>query len=71
MKVNYEKIIEVNNHLKVNVDEQQNCIKDLKEEYNKDDKDKLHIISGAGTPMKKNKSVCLMSNKNLERKKNS
>ena len=30
MKVNYEKTIEVNNQLKVNVDEQQNDINNLK-----------------------------------------
>ena len=39
MKGNYEKTIKVNNQLKVNVDEQQNDIKDLKEQCNKDDKD--------------------------------
>ena len=36
MKVNYEKTIEVNNQLKVNVDEQQNDIKDLKEQCNRE-----------------------------------
>ena len=41
MKVNYEKTTEVNNQIKVNVDEQQNDIKDLKEQCNKDDKDKV------------------------------
>ena len=55
----------MNNQLKVNVDEQQNDIKDLKEQCNKDDKDKVQKISGAGTPMKKNKSVCVTCNKNL------
>ena len=44
MKVNYEKTIEVNNQLKVNVDEQQNEIKDLKEQCNRDDKDKVQEI---------------------------
>ena len=65
MKVNYEKTIEVNNQLKVNVDEQQDDIKDLKEQCNKDDKDKVQEISGAGAPMKKNKTVCVTCNKNL------
>ena len=55
MKVNYEKTIEVNNQLKVKVDEQQYDIKDFKEQCNKDDTDKVQEISGAGTPMKKNK----------------
>ena len=36
MKVIYEKTIEVNNQLKVNVDEQQDDIKYLKEQCNKD-----------------------------------
>ena len=65
MKVNFEKTIEVNNQLKENVDEQQNSIKDLKEQCKKDDKHKAQIISGAGTPMKNNKSVCVTCNKNL------
>ena len=47
MKVNYEKTIEVNNQLKVNVDEQQDDIKYLREQCNKDDKDKVQEISGA------------------------
>ena len=41
MKVNYEKTIEVNDQLKVNVDEQRN---DIKEQCNKDDKDKVQEI---------------------------
>ena len=41
MKVNYEMTIIVNAQLKVNVDEQQNDIKNLKEKSNKDDKDKV------------------------------
>ena len=57
MKVNYEKTIKVNNHLKVNVDDQQNYIKYLTEKFNKYDKDKFPEISDAGTPMKKNKFV--------------
>ena len=52
----------MNNQLKVNVDEQQNDIQDLKEQCNKD---KVQKISGAGTPMKKKKSVCITCNKNL------
>ena len=55
----------MNNQVKVNVDVQQDDIKDLKEHCNKDDKDKVQEISGAGTPMKKNKSVCVTCNKNL------
>ena len=59
MKVNQYKTIEVNNQLKVNVDEQQDGIKYLKEQCNKD----------AGTPMKKkNKSVCVTCNKKLQNK---
>ena len=57
--------MEVNNKLKVNVDEQQDDIKDLKEQCNKDDKDKVQEIPGAGTPMKKKISVCVICNNNL------
>ena len=65
MKFNYEKTIEVNNQVKINVEEQQHDIEDLKEQCNKDGKDKVKEISGTGTPMKKNKSVCVTCNKNL------
>ena len=50
MKVNYEKTIEVNNQMKVNVDEQPNDIKDLKEKCNKAAKGKVLEISGAEPP---------------------
>ena len=45
MKVYYETIIEVISQL--NVDEQQEDIKDLKEKCNKYDKDRVQEISGA------------------------
>ena len=48
----------MNNQLKLSVYEQQDDIKHLKEQYNKEDKDKVREISGAITTMKKNKSVC-------------
>ena len=53
MKVIYEKTIEGNNQLKVNVDEQQNDITDLKEQWYKDDEEKVQEISGAGPPWKR------------------
>ena len=58
----------LNNQLKVNVDKQQDDIKHLKEQCNKDDKDKAQEMSGARTPMKKNKSVCVTCNKNYLKK---
>ena len=58
MKVNHEKTIEVNNQLKLNVDEQQDEIKHLKEQYNKEDKDKVQEISGDRNPLKKNTYFC-------------
>ena len=39
MKVIYEKAIDVNNDLKVNVDEQHDDIKHIKGQYNMDDED--------------------------------
>ena len=69
MKVNYKKTIEVNNQIKINVDEQQVNIKYLKERCNQDEKDKVQEISGAGTPMKKDKYWCVTCNKNVQRKK--
>ena len=61
----------MNNQLKVNVDEQQDDIKDLREQCKKEDIDKVQEISGAGTPMKKNKSVCVTCNKNLKKERKS
>ena len=55
----------MNNHLKVNVDKLQYDQKDLKEQFYKDDEDKVQEISGAETPMKKNKYVCVTCNKNI------
>ena len=59
----------LNNQLKVNVDKQQDDIKYLKEQCNKDDKYKVQETAGAGTPMKKNKYVCLTCNQTCEVKK--
>ena len=59
MKVNYEKAIEVNNELKLNVDKQQDDVKDLKEQCDIDDEDEVQEIKAASTPMKKNKPVCV------------
>ena len=56
----------MNIKFKENVDKQQNKIKDFKDKCNKGDK-KRSGISGAGTPMKKNKYVCVTCNiKNLD-----
>ena len=42
-----EKAIEVNQYLKLNVDEQQNDIKHLKEQYDIDDEKEFHNITAA------------------------
>ena len=68
MKGIYEKTIEVNSQPKVNVDEQHNDIKYLKEQCNKDDKDKIQEFLGPGTVMKKDKSVCVPCNQTLQKK---
>ena len=47
----------------VNADGQENDMKYIKEQCNKDDNDKVQEISGAGTTMKMNKSVCVTCNK--------
>ena len=59
MNVNYEKAIEVNNELKLNVDEQQDGIKHLKEQWDIYDDDEVQKITAARNPMKKNKPVCV------------
>ena len=53
----------MNIQFKENVDKQENNNKDFKDKCNKDDKDKDQDISGAGTPMKKNRYVCVKCKK--------
>ena len=59
MKLNYEKAIEVDNELKINVDEQQDDIKHLKEEYYMYHEDEVQEITAAIIPMKKKTPVCV------------
>ena len=53
MKVNYDKAIQVNNELKVNVDDQQVNMKHLKEQCDIDDEDKVQRTTVASTPHEK------------------
>ena len=59
MKVNYEKAIEVNNEIKLIVDEQQYDDK-FKEQGDIEDEDEVQEITATITPMKKKKPVCDM-----------
>ena len=68
MKVNYENAIEVNNELKLNVDDQQDDIKHLKEQWEIYDEDEVQKITAARTPMKKNRPMCVTCNKKLAMK---
>ena len=66
MKGNNEKAIEVNNELKLNVDEQQDDdLIHLKEQCDIYDIDKVQEITAARTPMEKNKRVCVTCNKKI------
>ena len=53
MKGIYEKAIKVNNDLKLNVDEQQDDIKHLKEQFDIYDEDEVQEITAARNPMQK------------------
>ena len=53
MKVNYERVIELNNELRVNVDEQQDDTKHLKEQCDLDDDDEVQEITASITPSKR------------------
>ena len=66
MKVIFEKVIEVNNVHKLNVDEQQEDIKHLKEQCDIDDEDQE--ITAARNPMK-NKRLCIWHVINICNKK--
>ena len=58
MKMNYDKAIQVNNELKVNIDNLLVDMKHLKEQCDIDDEDKVQKTTVARTPMKKSK-VCV------------
>ena len=53
MKVIYERAIEVIYEIKVNVDEQHDDIKHLKEQCDIGDEDEVQEITAARTPIKK------------------
>ena len=57
IKVIFEKVIKVNNDLKLNVDEQQDDLKQLKEQYDIDDADEVQKVTAVRNPMKRNKAV--------------
>ena len=59
MEVNYDKAIQVNNELNVNVDDQQVDMKHLKEQYDVDDEDKVQKTTVGRTPIKKTVSLCV------------
>ena len=52
----------MNNELKVNVDEQQDDIKHVKEQCDIDEDNEVQEITSAITPMKKKNPVCVTCN---------
>ena len=62
MKVNYEKAIKVNNEFMVNVDEQQDDIKHIKEQCDIDDENEVQEITAARTPLKNKRPMCVTCN---------
>ena len=58
MKVGNEKALEVNSDIKINVDEQQEDIKHLKEQCNMNDDNEVQEITGARNPQKNNTATC-------------
>ena len=68
MKVNYEKAIEVNNDLKLNMDELQEYIKHLKEQCDIYDENEVQEITAAKTLMKKNRTGCVTFNQTFAMK---
>ena len=64
MKDSSEKAIEVNNELRVNVDEQQDD-KTLKVKSDINDSDEVQKITAARTPMQNNRPVCVTCHQTL------
>ena len=62
IKCIYEKVIEMNIELKVNVDEQHNDITHLKEQCDIGEEDEVQEITAARTPIKKKRPVCVTCN---------
>ena len=60
MKVIYEKAIDVNNELKLNIDEQQNDVKHLTEQCDINNDNEVQEITAAITPMKRKACKCNM-----------
>ena len=52
----------MNNELKLNVDEQEDDLKHLKEECDIENEHEVQEITAARTPMKNNRSVCVTCN---------
>ena len=64
MNESSEKAMEVNNELRLNVDEQQDD-KTLKVKSNIDDSDEVQEITAARTPMQNNRPVCVTCHQTL------
>ena len=64
MKESSEKAVEVNNELRLDVDEQQDD-KTYKVKLEIDDSDEVQEITAARTTMKKNRHVCVTCNQTL------
>ena len=58
----YEKVIEVNDDIKLSVDEQQYDIKHLKEQCDIDDEDEVQEVRAARNLKKRNKAVYVTCN---------
>ena len=65
MKIIYVKAIEVNNVLNLNVDEQQDDLKHVKEQCDIDDEDEVQEIQASRILMKKGKAVYVTCHKKL------
>ena len=68
IKLIYEKVIEVNNDLKLNVDEQQDDLKHLKEQCDIDDENEVQEVTAARNLMKRNKAVYVTCNQTFAMK---
>ena len=64
IKESSEKAMEVNNELRLNVDEQQDD-KTLKVKSDIDDSDEVEKITAARTPMQNNRPVCVKCHQTL------
>ena len=68
MEINYEKTMEVNIELKLNIDDEEDDLNHLKGQCDIDDENEIQEITAARNPMNNYRPVCVTCNQTLKLK---